>query len=356
MKTGRITAFSCVAGCLMASALFAVVPTEVLNRLADEEPVEAYVTLKGRIPKKIHPLMSEKSKTYNRATYIDPTDGLVVFETFSDDRRAVFCAYHDAKKNKAVSKAWFKTSDVFDIDTTGLAPYTPENSCLMYRLDGSRSPLLYGVARGGVEYETFGKLKFGRLTYVITLLPCDGKEVFDEYTPKYRIALLRERTPYSDDIYEERVNELLAERAYTPGLHWDNDTHPRLVAGNGNGGCAAYVTDFVKYIFDKNNFNTGVKFDKASEIRSGDVIRIEGHYIAIAHRKGNKLVVADGNCNHALRQTSTAYSMANGDLKGGKFVCGWHYYGLEDESLVKSETEAESSGEKPAKKQKKPKK
>ena len=74
------------------------------------------------------------------------------------------------------------------------------------------------------------------------------------------------------------------------------------------------------------NFECAKKvFDKASEIRGGDVLRLDGHFIAVVSRNGDKLFTFDGNCNSTFRKSKTAYSIVNGELKGGKFLSGWHY-------------------------------
>ena len=104
-----------------------------------------------------------------------------------------------------------------------------------------------------------------------------------------------------------------------------------LIASVGNGGCAALVTDFAAYNFNKGNFNAGEPFDKASEIRGGDVIQLEGHFFAVVSRTGDKLFTFDGNFNSTFRKSKTAYSIANGELKGGKFLGGWHFMPPPDE-------------------------
>jgi hypothetical protein len=153
--------------------------------------------------------------------------------------------------------------------------------------------------------------------------------VLGEHHVAARLVFVREEHPFGESenerYYHERIEDLIGEDPYQPGRHWDNSTHPLLVR-SGNGGCAAFVTDFAKYLFDAHNFNAGEQFNDASEIRAGDVIALEGHFISIIDRyPDGTLYTMDGNCNSAIRRTKHAYSVVDGQLKGGKFRHGWHY-------------------------------
>ena len=56
------------------------------------------------------------------------------------------------------------------------------------------------------------------------------------------------------------------------------------------------------------------------------MIALEGHFISVIDRyPDGTLYTMDGNCNSAIRRTKHAYSIVDGQLKGGKFRHGWHY-------------------------------
>ena len=91
------------------------------------------------------------------------------------------------------------------------------------------------------------------------------------------------------------------------------------------------MTDFAKYVFGAGNFNEGERFDNASDIRAGDVIALDGHFVAVLFREGDKLTIMDGNCNSAIRITGSTYTVTKGEWcdggkpAGKKFLHGFHY-------------------------------
>lgn len=138
--------------------------------------------------------------------------------------------------------------------------------------------------------------------------------------------LVKEHGPFSNDQYFARMNELLCEEPFQVGLHWDNSTHPFLMPERGNGGCAALVTDFASYLFGAPTFDAGERFDNPKDIRTGDIIALPGHFIAVLWREGEILHTIEGNFNSSICRSSQTYSLKGGRFNGGRgFLNGWHY-------------------------------
>ena len=73
------------------------------------------------------------------------------------------------------------------------------------------------------------------------------------------------------------------------------------------------AADAATYFFDA-GLKSGELFEKAEDIRAGDVVYFKSHYIFVIYRKGSQLTTIEGNMNETVRQSSSAYSVS-----GGKF-------------------------------------
>ena len=97
-------------------------------------------------------------------------------------------------------------------------------------------------------------------------------------------------------------------------------------------GSVAYAADYAKCVYKKNSPTAGKKFTKASQIKSGDIVKVVNpqHWIVILERNGNKLTTAEGNWGGKVRVSSKAYTIKNGKLcLNGKpfrtFSVGYHF-------------------------------
>ena len=108
---------------------------------------------------------------------------------------------------------------------------------------------------------------------------------------------------------------------------------PSLLGNTGCFECAAMAADFATYMFD-GSLLSGERYEKADDIRSGDVIRKDHHFFAVIYRHGSQLVTIEGNMNESVSQSSTRYSVKDGKLWfGGKdagFEYGYHKWSPAD--------------------------
>ena len=87
------------------------------------------------------------------------------------------------------------------------------------------------------------------------------------------------------------------------------------------------AADATTYMFDA-GFGAGERFEKAEDIRSGDIVHFKTHFIFVIYRKGSQLTTIEGNMNECVRQSSSAYSVSGGKLFAGgqekEFTHGFH--------------------------------
>ena len=73
---------------------------------------------------------------------------------------------------------------------------------------------------------------------------------------------------------------------------------------------------------------SGERFEKAEDIRSGDVVYFKTHFIFVIYRKGSRLTTIEGNLNETVSQSSSAYTVSGGKLFLGaqevEFSHGFH--------------------------------
>ncbi|MBQ9430917.1 MAG: hypothetical protein IJU44_05130 [Kiritimatiellae bacterium] len=314
---------------LYATTASGVISHDAVERLKSSVPVAFYGFPNGRILK-ANPVASEKQRMRDRRVTVDLKVDQLVLLQFSDDEKCVELVYPLPKNKSQFTNGWFMAEDVLNIGKDVPSDVTSTGNLFLYSPYGERRPTLIGCVDKGEPYASFGKRKVGREEFVLALADGGGREVFG-YRLAGRLAYARDQGPLDDEsTYPDRVDSLLAEEPYQPGRHWDNSTHPLLVR-SGNGGCAAFVTDFAKYLFGAGNFDRGERYTDASEIRAGDVLALKGHFMAVLYRDGEKLSMIDGNCNSSIRRTATTYTVVKGKwCDGGRpvpenFICGYHY-------------------------------
>ena len=125
--------------------------------------------------------------------------------------------------------------------------------------------------------------------------------------------------PPQTNQYDSKVQGFINDARWKEGIAWGNGQTPKL-SGWSSQGCCAYVADFTKYVFDKNNQKSGVLFTNPNDIRSGDVIWTGGHWFVILYRNGNQLTTAEGNYAGKVRITSSGYTVGSFSIKQG-----YHY-------------------------------
>ena len=306
------------------TAMAAPLQPEIVAKIRDYLPATFYAMPARASTRRIYPLISATSNTYDRKRSFDVAKTEFALLELSDDGKRALLAFADAKDKFKSIECWFKTEDVLDLPkTTKAEDLEFEGLCLLYHRNGGKRPYLFGRSHNPSAVK-LGEFTYKREKFQIVLTEMLRVRDIGDKCVAYALAYAKIHDEAKPELYEERVQTMLAEDAYQPGVHWDNSSKP-LLAKVGNGGCAAFVTDFAAYNFNKGNFNEGELFDKASEIRGGDVLRLDGHFIAVVSRNGDKLFTFDGNCNSTFRKSKTAYSIVNGELKGGKFLSGWHY-------------------------------
>ena len=121
--------------------------------------------------------------------------------------------------------------------------------------------------------------------------------------------------------YDKKVQSFINDSRWKNGIWW-GDSQGRKISDSWSGsGCFAYIADFVKNVYGKNGDpRSGNTFTNANEIRNGDVIYTGSHWFVILYRNENKLTTAEGNCDHAVRISDTAYTVGSFG-----FSIGYHY-------------------------------
>ena len=321
-----------LAGAVLAGTANAALSQPLAETFRNVLPMSFHALPAKPEQKVVWPLRGRDKLSYQRAFTVNAfTDELALIGVLGDGRR-VKVAFPNASSPNGFTNGWFKAEDVFGLRAPIVWRASPREwaasndvQYLIYRPNGRNRPVLSGGLRRGLEGWLIGELRFEDEVFHLVCCVDGGHTVFGR--PMLgRLVLLKEHGPFTNDQYFTRMNELLGEAPYQEGLRWTNATHPLLVLGNGNGGCAAAVTDFAGYMYGARNFNVGQRFDDPKEIRSGDVIALKGHFMAVLWREGDILHTFEGNFNGAIHRSSTFYSMKDGRLHGGKpFAHGWHY-------------------------------
>ena len=328
LRAAAASAVAAAIAALVSAGASAAVSEATAKQLMHNAPV-AFYGMPSTRQLKVGPLVSEEKRTKDRKVVVDLKTSPLVLHRFSEDLKCAEVTYQ-VPKGTTFAKGWFFTDDILSFGKNEPTNVIAQSTLLLFGAEGKKRPTLIGCADKGVSYLDFGRRKAGREDMNLVLVGGNFRDV-NGCAPNGRIAFAREQGPLDDEsTYPDRIADLMSEEPYQPGMHWDNDNHPILV-NNGNGGCAAFVTDFAKYVFGAGNFNEGERFDKAEDIRAGDVLALDGHFIAVLFREGDKLTIMDGNCNSAIRISDKAYSVTKGAWSNGgkpadkQFLHGFHY-------------------------------
>ena len=333
MKFGALLAVALiVVGAVSAEAANAALSKPLAETFRNVLPMTFHALPAKPEQKVVCPLRGRDKLSYQKAFSVNAFADELALIGISGDGRRVKVAFPNAASPNGFTNGWFKADDVFGLRAPIVWRDSPREwaasngvQYLVYRPNGRNRPVLSGCLRRGLEGWLIGEQRFkDEVFHLVCCVDCNHT-VFGR-PMRGRLVLLKEHGPFTNDQYFTRMNELLGEAPYQEGLRWTNATHPLLVPGNGNGGCAAAVTDFAGYMYGVRNFNAGQRFDDPKEIRSGDVIALKGHFMAVLWREGDILHTFEGNFNSSIHRSSRFYSMKDGRLHGGKpFSHGWHY-------------------------------
>ena len=293
----------------------------------------AFHALPGKPSQKtVWPLLGRDKLSYQKAFPVRTFADELIMTGVSADGKRIKAAFPCKAAPNGYTNGWFKVDDVLGLRAPIVwrdapAEWTASNDVqyLAYRPNGAQRPVLLGRLCDGLDGWTMGEQRFQDETFHLICCRDSAHTVFGKGV-RGRLVLVKEHGPFSSDRYFTRMNELLVEAPFQTGLHWDNSTHPFLAPDHGNSGCAALVMDFANYMFGAPNFDAGERFDNPKEIRTGDVIALPGHYMAVLWREGETLHTIEGNFNSSICRSSQSYSLKGGRFHGGKgFLNGWHY-------------------------------
>ncbi|MCR5414869.1 MAG: hypothetical protein K6F50_09135 [Kiritimatiellae bacterium] len=327
MKNSLMLTAVLFAAC-MHSASAALSP-EAADALKEEMPFAFYALPKGKASK-VKPLVSDSKRRPDGRTVIDVKSSPMVLKEISADGKCVLASCPLPKDPESSTNAWFMAEDVLALGKAAPEKATAKEQMLLFSPWGDKRPALVGCVPAGTEYLDFGERKAGREKFRLALVSSPAT-VCGESVSR-RLVYAREQSGKVTDAksYAARIAEMMNEEPFRHGTFWDNTCRPLLVQ-NGNLGCAAFVTDFAKYVFGADNFNQGEKFENPSEIRAGDVISIKGHFLAVLDRNGDRLVTMEGNFCSAIWHSDNSYGLMKGGwVQSGKlapdnFICGYHY-------------------------------
>lgn len=114
--------------------------------------------------------------------------------------------------------------------------------------------------------------------------------------------------------YFAAVNAFLSDGRWSDGVWWGWKT-PNI-ANCTSWQCYAYACDFTKYMYGVDDYENGTFFYDASQVRTGDVIRANGHTFVVLERSGNNLWTAEGNFEERVRVEECGYRISgNGFMR-----------------------------------------
>ena len=320
---------------LMAGAAHAAaLPEDIAKQLGERLPA-AFTPIPASGSAKIFPLVSEKLQSFDRkyAITIDGTPFAVT--AVGEGGKAVEMLVPAGLHSTEFAKRWFKVDDVFGKVKWKLEAYEPKVPCLAYFNGGKTGEELVAKIPQDTRCASLGTVVLGkaklRLVQIRQPFSAAGEE------QPFMIVCVRENPPVGTQAeYDARAKQLMAEHAFREGRPWGS-MFPSVLGNSGCFECAAMAADFSTYMFD-GGLQTGERFEKADDIRSGDVIHKAGHFFAVIYRKGSQLTTIEGNMNDSVSQSTTRYSVKAGKLlEGGKdavFEYGFHNWtppGAKDE-------------------------
>ncbi len=309
---------------LFCVARGAGLPEDAVRQISARLPA-VFVPIPASGANKIFPLVSEKRPSPDRK-YAITVDGTPFKVTaIGGDGKVVEMSVPAGLHTSDTTNRWFKAEDVFGKVRWKLEPYTPEVSCLAY-LYGGKGPLeLIAKVPGGTSCTSLGTVVSGKAAQRLALV--DQAYARDGLETPYMLVFLRENPPVKTQAeYDARAKQMMGEHAFRSGRPWGKG-FPSLLGNTSCFECAAMAADAATYLFD-GGLCSGERFEKAEDIRSGDVVFFGTHYIFVIYRKGSQLTTIEGNMNEAIRQATKAYSVVDGKLKAGAdtlgFTNGYH--------------------------------
>lgn len=321
-RTAYFIAVAVAAASIAAGA--ASMPEEIRIQLSERLPA-AFVPIPASGGNKIFPLVSEKRKSPDRKYAIAVGDQPYAITAISDDGALVEMAVPAGLHTEEFTNRWFKAEDVFGKTKWKLEAYTPEVPCLAY-FSGGKGPLeLVAKIPANTRCAALGTVVAGRTKQRLVQVRL-AKEA-SGLDNAFMLVFAKENPPVKTQAeYDARAKQLMGEHAFRDGRPWGT-RFPSLLGNSHCFECAAMAADFSTYMFD-GGLGTGERFEKADEIRSGDVVYMESHFFAVVYRKGNQLTTIEGNMNKSVCKSTSRYAIRDGKLTcGGKdrvFVYGYH--------------------------------
>ncbi len=334
MNCVKIAIKTTILGVIAASAFLcgaAAIPADIKRQIGDRLPA-AFVPVPASGANKIFPLIS-KERTAPDRKYSVSLDGTpFALTSISDDGKIVEMAVPASARSTEYTRRWFNADDVFGKITWKLEAYEPEFPCLAYFNAGRRILELVAKIPKGQKCAALGTVAIGKTKHRLMQARLH-KEAAGEQC-EFMLVFTKENPPVKTEAeYNARAKQLFAEHAFREGRPWGKMA-PSVIGNDSCYECAAMAADFATYMFD-GGLKSGTRFEKASEIRSGDVIFKEGHFFAVVFRKGDQLTTIEGNMNQVVSRSNKRYYIKDGKLmSGGKdavFLYGYHNWPPEPE-------------------------
>lgn len=124
--------------------------------------------------------------------------------------------------------------------------------------------------------------------------------------------------------YFTKSDSFVSDYRWANGTSWGSGQRPKI-SDYESYGCFAYGVDFAKYMYNVRTYTSGSVYYSASEIRTGDVIRIDWgssqHTVVVLERNGNTLRTAEGNINGRVRVNDAGYT-----ISGNGVIASWNQY------------------------------
>ena len=175
-----------------------------------------------------------------------------------------------------------------------------------------------------IKGEMGKSLKAGT-TYYVAFTAADDTACY--ISPKYEFKTSGGSTANAanNNSVNDTVNAFLNDSRWVNGSGWGYYQKPKLSTYDSIG-CCAYTADFAKYVFGKNSPRDGAAFYSTSDIRSNDILQIDGHWLVVLSRSDNSLTVAEGNVSGSngacVRVSSDTWT-----ISGNALVNKWEGYG-----------------------------
>ena len=255
----------------------------------------------AKATKRISPLVAKGSKSLDRKKNVPIGSANFVMTDISEDGTSVEMSVPTKSDGEEMEKLWFKAEDVLGgIVKPKIEDWEAKVPYRAYALYDIKTPDLVSWISEGAKGYRVGTYTIRKKAYPIVLVT--------EPSAQLRLVAPAPRTEKKAD-YFLRVKEMKSEFAFRTGRAWGTGFHA-LLNQEGASECAGLVADFARYLFDRSLIDQpGERFDKAREIRAGDIVHIKGHYFAVFERKGNVLVTIEGNMNSVVCQSDSRYAI-----------------------------------------------